>query len=118
MPRATARHILVSTEAKAQSLKAEIDAGADFAQVAQGCGMRGRRIRTPAEVGEALDELLAAEGPALLDAVVDPDEPMLPPVRREDYVRKLQAALDAGTSGRGQIEAALREEPARSSLLD
>src|SRR5690606_34259503 len=90
----------------------------DFAQVAQGCGMRGRRIRTPAEVGEALDELLAAEGPALLDAVVDPDEPMLPPVRREDYVRKLQAALDAGTPGRGQIEAALREEPARSSLLD
>lgn len=90
----------------------------DFAQVAQGCGMRGRRIRTPAEVGEALDELLAAEGPALLDAVVDPDEPMLPPVRREDYVRKLQAALDAGTPGRGQIEAALREEPARTSLLD
>lgn len=90
----------------------------DFAQVAQGCGMRGRRIHRPAEVGEALDELLAAEGPALLDAVVDPDEPMLPPVRCEDYMRKLRAALDAGTPGRGQIEAALGEEPARTSLQD
>lgn len=35
MPRAVARHILVSTEAKARELKDQIDAGADFAEVAQ-----------------------------------------------------------------------------------
>jgi peptidyl-prolyl cis-trans isomerase C len=35
MPRASARHILVPTEARAKELKAEIDGGADFAAVAQ-----------------------------------------------------------------------------------
>lgn len=90
----------------------------DFAQIARGCGVRARRITSPSEVGEALDELLAAEGPALLDTVVDPNEPMLPPKRREDYMRKLQQALKAGTPGSGEIEAALRQEPARTSLQD
>ena len=33
MPRASARHILVSSEAKCNELKAAIEAGADFAQV-------------------------------------------------------------------------------------
>src|SRR3546814_18963564 len=35
MARATARHILVSTEAKCNELKAAIDGGADFAEVAK-----------------------------------------------------------------------------------
>ncbi|MBC9249970.1 peptidylprolyl isomerase [Pseudomonas alcaligenes] len=35
MPRASARHILVSSEAKCNELKASIEAGADFAQVAK-----------------------------------------------------------------------------------
>jgi len=34
MPTATARHILVATEADCLKLKAEIEAGADFAEVA------------------------------------------------------------------------------------
>lgn len=35
MARATARHILVSSEAKCNELKAAIEGGADFAQVAR-----------------------------------------------------------------------------------
>lgn len=35
MSRATARHILVSTEEKCNELKAQIEAGADFADVAK-----------------------------------------------------------------------------------
>jgi len=35
MPQATARHILVSTEAECQKLKESIEGGADFAQVAR-----------------------------------------------------------------------------------
>jgi peptidyl-prolyl cis-trans isomerase C len=35
MPQASARHILVSTEAKANELKTEIANGADFAEVAR-----------------------------------------------------------------------------------
>ncbi|HZV81519.1 MAG TPA: peptidylprolyl isomerase, partial [Geobacteraceae bacterium] len=35
MPTATARHILVSSEEKCLQLKGEIEAGADFAEVAK-----------------------------------------------------------------------------------
>lgn len=35
MPRASARHILVSSEAKCNELKSAIEGGADFAQVAK-----------------------------------------------------------------------------------
>lgn len=35
MPRATARHILVATEAQCRELKATIEGGANFAQVAR-----------------------------------------------------------------------------------
>jgi peptidyl-prolyl cis-trans isomerase C len=35
MAKATARHILVATEAECQSLKDEIEGGADFGEVAQ-----------------------------------------------------------------------------------
>ncbi|CAG0972233.1 peptidylprolyl isomerase [Geobacter sp.] len=35
MPTATARHILVATEAECLKLKAEIEAGTDFAEVAR-----------------------------------------------------------------------------------
>lgn len=35
MPTATARHILVATEEKCLQLKSEIEAGADFAEVAK-----------------------------------------------------------------------------------
>ena len=35
MPRASARHILVASEARCNELKAAIEAGADFAQVAR-----------------------------------------------------------------------------------
>lgn len=93
-------------------------ASINFARAAHAMGMHALRIDSGEECAAAIEELLAHDGPALLDAVVDPDEPMLPPKRREEYMRKLQKALDAGTRGREQIERAMREEPARTSLQD
>lgn len=88
----------------------------NFARVAEGFGVRGLRVEDPAACADALDEALAHDGPVLVDAVVDPNEPMLPPKRREDYVKKLAKALERGTPGRGEIERALQEEPAATSL--
>lgn len=90
----------------------------DFARVAEAMGMRGRRVEDPEHCAAAVGELLASDGPALLDAVVDPNEPMLPPKRREDYVKKLRQALAAGMPDREPIEQALREEPALTSLKE
>ncbi|HEY6838001.1 MAG TPA: peptidylprolyl isomerase [Geobacteraceae bacterium] len=45
MPCANARHILVDTEAECLKLKAEIEAGADFAQVAKENSLCPSRMR-------------------------------------------------------------------------
>lgn len=90
----------------------------DFARVAEGFGVRGFRLEDPERCGAVLDEALAHPGPALVDAVVDPDEPMLPPLRREKYVANLHKALAQGTAGGDRIARALREEPAVTSLRD
>jgi thiamine pyrophosphate-dependent acetolactate synthase large subunit-like protein len=90
----------------------------DFAAVAQGFGVRAFRVDDPLRCGGTLDAALAHDGPALVDAVVDPDEPMLPPKRREQYVRNLSKALNRGTPGAREIERALSEEPAVTSLRD
>jgi len=78
--------------------------------------MRAFRIEDPETCGVVLDEALAYDGPVLVDAVVDANEPMLPPKRRDDYVKKLEKALERGTPGRSEIERALTEEPALTSL--
>jgi pyruvate dehydrogenase (quinone) len=56
------------------------------------------------------------DGPVVVDAVVDKNEPMLPPKRRPDYVQKLEQALAQEGADRPSIERALSEEPALTSL--
>lgn len=51
----------------------------DFATFAQACGARGFTARTPHELTAAVDAWLAEPGPAILHAVVNPDEiPAMP----------------------------------------
>lgn len=45
MPRAAARHILVKTQAECETLKKEIEAGADFAEVAKKHSLYPSRAR-------------------------------------------------------------------------
>ncbi|WP_077000857.1 thiamine pyrophosphate-binding protein [Variovorax sp. KK3] len=44
----------------------------DFSLVAQGYGCQGLRVSEPAELGAALQRAFAADGPALVDVIVDP----------------------------------------------
>ncbi len=88
----------------------------DFAKVAEGLGLRSWRIEDPDRCGEILDAALAYDGPVLVDAVVDANEPMLPPKRRPDYMEKLEKALAQGVFERDKIEANLKEQPAALSL--
>jgi pyruvate dehydrogenase (quinone) len=50
----------------------------DFALFAEACGAAGVTIENPVECGDALDAALAAPGPVLVQAVVDPLEPPMP----------------------------------------
>src|SRR5262249_14182793 len=64
----------------------------DFALSAQAFGARGFRIEDPAACGPVLDEALATPGPVVVEAVVDPNEPPLPPtITREQAVHFAEA---------------------------
>jgi pyruvate dehydrogenase (quinone) len=51
----------------------------DFARAAEAMRGKGFTIRAPGEVEAVLDTAFAAEGPVVIEAVVDASEPMLPP---------------------------------------
>jgi pyruvate dehydrogenase (quinone) len=88
----------------------------DFAAVAQGFGLKGIRASNDQDLASGLDALFAATGPALLEATVDPNEPLLPPKRMPKYVENLEKALNRGTAGADDIRAALAREPAHTQL--
>ena len=74
----------------------------DFATVAEGFGVRGFRLEDPEQCGATLDAALAHAGPALIDAVVDANEPMLPPKRREHLRQEPAQGARQGTPGRAR----------------
>src|SRR5207245_10907809 len=51
----------------------------DCSRVAEAMGATGVRVEDPADVAEAVRHVLSCEGPAVLDAVVDPYAISLPP---------------------------------------
>jgi pyruvate dehydrogenase (quinone) len=89
----------------------------DFVKVAEGFGIAAMRVEDAEDCGKVLDAALAQPGPVLVEALIDPHEPFLPPKRRRNYAENLDKALAAGTPGAKDIERALREDPSRS-LLD
>jgi pyruvate dehydrogenase (quinone) len=75
----------------------------DFVKVAEACGLRGVRIEHPARAGDQLADALAMEGPALIEAVVDPhDMPMTPTINSE-HAKGFAWGLARGEPNREQI---------------
>jgi pyruvate dehydrogenase (quinone) len=50
----------------------------DFAAFARACGASGYTVQEPSQVDNVLREAFSQAGPALIEAVVDPNEPPLP----------------------------------------
>jgi thiamine pyrophosphate-dependent acetolactate synthase large subunit-like protein len=88
----------------------------DFAKAAQAFGIWSYSAYTPDDIGPALDAAFAHEGAALVEATVDPYEPLLPPKRIEKYAKNLDKALEAGTRDAPEIRAALQRDPSRTQL--
>jgi pyruvate dehydrogenase (quinone) len=75
----------------------------DFALHAQACGAAGFTIEEPKEAGDVLRRALAHDGPAVIQAVVDPNEPPLPGnISMEQSVHFAEALL-RGDKDRGEI---------------
>ena len=75
----------------------------DFAAIARGFGLKGWRIEEPGQCAAVLREALAAPGPALIEAVVDPNEPPMPPKATLKQAANLAEALARGTKDAGKI---------------
>ena len=85
----------------------------DFAKVAEGCGIRGVRIEDPAHCGEQLRDALAAAGPCLVEAVVDPNEPPMPPKVKARQALHMAEALARGTPNRKKIALTIASDVVR-----
>ena len=75
----------------------------DFVKIAEGFGIPAVRIDEPRTCGSQLREALSRPGPALVEAVVDQNEPPLPPKVTRDQAKALTQALVRGEEDRKQI---------------
>jgi pyruvate dehydrogenase (quinone)/pyruvate oxidase len=75
----------------------------DFAAYARACGATGLTIENPADCGRILDEALATPGPVVVEAVVDPFEPPMPPKATVKQAAKFAESMARGETDRGKI---------------
>ncbi len=71
----------------------------DFVKVAEACGATGFRVEKPGDLDEVIAKALATPGPVLVDAVVDPYEPVASPDMSEfadKYGHALRTGLQSG----------------------
>ena len=82
----------------------------DFARFAEACGATGMRMEKPGEVPDALDHFLDLPGPAVLEAVIDPLMPPLPPTVKPEQAFRFAESLARGEpKARKILEEALIE---------
>ncbi|WP_214474976.1 thiamine pyrophosphate-dependent enzyme [Mesorhizobium sp. dw_380] len=87
----------------------------DFAKAAEAMGAKGFRIERADHIETVLDEAFAAEGPVVIEALVDAYEPLMPPKMPPDYAKNFRQALPQ-TPGHERIEENIAREPAKSMM--
>ncbi|WIX75737.1 pyruvate dehydrogenase [Amycolatopsis carbonis] len=73
----------------------------DFAAIARAAGLHSRRVEKPADVREAIREILDHDGPAVLDVVTDPNALSIPPNVTAAQVRGFALAASRTVLGGG-----------------
>ncbi|HEX9368100.1 MAG TPA: thiamine pyrophosphate-dependent enzyme, partial [Vicinamibacterales bacterium] len=75
----------------------------DFVKFAEACGAIGFRCERPEEARPALEAMMLAEGPALVEAIVDPFEPPMPARVKAKQALRMAESLARGEPNRGRI---------------
>ncbi len=75
----------------------------DFAAFARACGGTGFTIEDPAKCGDQMAESLNTPGPVVVEAVVDPFEPPMPPKVTREQALHFAESLMKGEPNRGKI---------------
>jgi pyruvate dehydrogenase (quinone) len=85
----------------------------DFVQIARACGVTGLHVERPEDCGRVLDEALGAPGPVLVEALVDPHEPPMPPKVKPEQALHFAQSLARGTPHRGKIATTVLSDTVR-----
>jgi pyruvate dehydrogenase (quinone)/pyruvate oxidase len=85
----------------------------DFSKVAEACGVPAVRIEDPARCPEQLREALSREGPCLIEAVVDPNEPPMPPKIEAKQALHFAESLVRGTPNAKKIALTVASDTVR-----
>jgi pyruvate dehydrogenase (quinone)/pyruvate oxidase len=88
----------------------------DFAAVARGFGMQAFSVDDPKQCGDVLRQALAVQGPALVEAVVDPHEPPMPPKVTFSDAKNFAEALARGTPAGGKIALTVASDTVRELI--
>ena len=79
----------------------------EFAGWAEACGGLGIRVEKPGDVEPAIGDALDHDGPALVDVMVNPDEPPMPAKVRYEEAKGFAESFLKGTPRRATIAATL-----------
>jgi pyruvate dehydrogenase (quinone) len=88
----------------------------DFAAFARACGATGFTVEDPAQCGAVLDQAMAIDGPVVIDAIVDPFTPPMPPKVTVDQASKFAESLVKGQPHRNKIALTVLSDKVRESV--
>jgi len=88
----------------------------DFAGIAMNCGAAGFTIERPEDASETLRRALAHPGPAVVQAVVDPNEPPMPGRVTTEQALKFGEALLRGQKDAWEVIKAVVEDKVREVI--
>jgi pyruvate dehydrogenase (quinone) len=88
----------------------------DFAAFARACGATGFTVEDPKECGAILDQALALDGPVIVEAVVDPFTPPMPPKVTVEQAGRFAQSLAKGQPNRDKIALTVISDKVRELL--
>ncbi len=88
----------------------------DFAAVARACGATAFTIDDPRSCGSILDQALAAPGPVLVEAIVDPFEPPMPAKVTLEQAAHFAQSLAKGEPNRKKIALTVLEDKVKELI--
>jgi pyruvate dehydrogenase (quinone)/pyruvate oxidase len=88
----------------------------DFVEFAHACGATGFTIEDPRDCGEVFDRALQMQGPAIVQALVDPFEPPMPAKVTAEQAMKFAESLARGEPNRRQIALTVASDKVRELI--
>jgi len=88
----------------------------DFVKYAEACGIAGYRADSPKSCADVLAEALSAPGPAVIEAVVDTNEPPLPAHIEFSQAAAFAESIAKGTAARGEILKTIAKDVVRELI--